>query len=104
MEIGTLGVNDRNFPGSLQAKAWPNPATNEVSVAYTLTEECDINVSILSLTGEKIRGYGNLNQQPGEQTLVWDLHDENGNIVPSGLYFFVITTPWNLSTCKILKL
>ncbi|MBK9390297.1 MAG: glycoside hydrolase family 5 protein [Bacteroidetes bacterium] len=29
MEIGTLGVNDRNFPGSLQAKAWPNPAESQ---------------------------------------------------------------------------
>ncbi len=103
-EIGALGINDKKLPGSLQIRAWPNPATNEVSVSYALTEECDVYVSILSLAGEKIRVFGSINQLPGDQTLVWDLCDENGNIVSAGLYLFVIKTPWNITTCKILKL
>lgn len=104
MEIGALGINDKEYPGSFQVKAWPNPASEEVSIAYTLTEESDVNLSILSHTGEKIRDYGSINQLPGDQSVEWDLRDEKGNIVPAGFYLFVIRTPWNITTCKILKL
>ncbi len=103
MEIGTLGINDRNLPGSLQAKAWPNPATNIISVNYTLTEECNVKVSIISLTGRKVKNYEDKNLPPGEQTLTWDFHDDNGNLVTPGIYLFVIKTPFKTAAVKIIS-
>jgi endoglucanase len=102
MEIGALGINDRILPGSLQVKAWPNPATEKLSVVYTLAEECDVNISILSLTGEKIRRFGSIHQLPGEQTFVWDLCDENGNQVSPGFYIILIETPFKNAAVKII--
>jgi hypothetical protein len=104
MEIGALGINDKVHPESLQAKAWPNPATEKVSVVYTLTWECDVNISILSVTGETKKSFKNQCQLPGDQTVEWDLTDDTGNIVPDGFYLFVIKTPWSITTSKILKL
>ncbi|HUX95927.1 MAG TPA: cellulase family glycosylhydrolase [Bacteroidales bacterium] len=103
-EIGPLGINDNILPGSLKIRAWPNPAKESVTVSYMLSEESKVTVSLISLTGKKIRDLNSEYQSPGIHESIWDLKDENGNTVPAGVYLCLISTPFHVTVCKILKL
>jgi flagellar hook assembly protein FlgD len=40
--------------------------------------------------------------QPGTHQLVWNAKGENGNVLPSGIYFVKVTTVTSLQTHKIV--
>ena len=103
-EIDALGINENVSGESLQLKVSPNPAIYTSSISYNLNDESRVTVSILSLTGRKIRDLKDEIQLPGFQSLSWDLCDDNGFTVSAGVYLCIIRTPWYYTTCKILKL
>jgi endoglucanase len=99
-----LGINDKNVSGASQITAWPNPARNTLTVTYNLTDECKVTLSVISLSGKKIRVLKNELQSPGLQLVTWDMKDDNGTEVNPGFYIIVIKIPLSYATCKILKL
>jgi endoglucanase len=103
-ETDILGINDRINPELFQIRVWPNPAINSVNISYSMTYESRISVSIISVTGEKIRNLKDEIETPGVQTVIWDLCDERGSLVPAGFYMCLIKTHGQFTTCKILKL
>ena len=103
-EYGALGMDEIRLQQSLQPRVSPNPATYQAAISYDLPDGGRTAISILTLTGKKIRELNNEIQSPGLQTVIWDLCDESGSPVPPGVYICIIAAPGHSGTCKIIKL
>ncbi len=78
---------------SLVRPAWPNPAVEDVSISFSLGLPCPVSVDLFDVSGRHVRslGSGNL-ERAGQHDVSWDLRDEQGKRVPSGVYFWRVST------------
>lgn len=67
---------------------FPNPFNPETKIRFGLPNEERIELSIYSITGEKIVTLLNDQLEKGYHTVVWNGKDENGRSVASGIYIY----------------
>jgi len=67
---------------------YPNPFNPSTTISFTLARAGDIKISILNLLGEKVKHLLAGNYQAGEYHLNWDGTNDNGDLLPSGIYFY----------------
>ena len=71
-------------------KPYPNPFNPRVGIELTLDSSDSYDVSIYNLKGERIKDWSSVKLDAGKHTLHWNSMDEDGNISPSGVYFFTV--------------
>ncbi len=69
---------------------YPNPFNLTTKIQYNLTKESDVKISILNAIGQVVRRFDQGFQQPGNYKVVWDGKDNQGQHVPSSVYFYQI--------------
>jgi subtilisin family serine protease len=67
-----------------------NPSNESTAIAYQITQQADIEVFIYSLGMARVFTYRSIGETPGYHEIEWDGRDTGGNIVPNGIYIFVI--------------
>jgi len=73
----------------------PSPAdfskVNNVIIPFVLVEESDIKINLYSISGRLIKSFPAEHHVPGLHTrLFWDGRDNNGNMVPNGIYIYIM--------------
>ena len=71
--------------------AWPNPATAETHVRFSLATAGRVELCVYDLEGRRIRTLVDGEQPPGTQSIGWDGRDQSGHRVASGPYFLRLT-------------
>ncbi len=93
------GINDK--AGSIAehwSSAFPNPFSDMISVAYDMTAEDHVTISVYDLNGRVVKVLNDQVQEPGRHMLTWDGSADNGSFLPGGIYIYHIeTTSWNTS-------
>jgi endoglucanase len=102
-ENGVVGVDRITEQTWLRLKVTPNPVKSFATISYTLPWQSHISVSILSLTGRKIRTFASETQAPGYQSLTWDGCSDNATPVQPGIYICILTASKYYSAIKIIK-
>ena len=69
----------------------PNPFYEETIIYYTLDRECAVQINIIDINGKRITGLIDKKLVPGDYSLTWNGTNFNGDSVPSGIYFCVLT-------------
>ncbi|MHB9030894.1 MAG: FlgD immunoglobulin-like domain containing protein [Candidatus Latescibacterota bacterium] len=64
----------------------PNPFNPSTTISFTLPKPGLANLSVFSITGQKIRTLLSRPMSAGAHSVVWDGRDENGKAVSSGIY------------------
>jgi hypothetical protein len=83
-----LEQNDQDSQASTsdlitELRVFPNPATGtSVEMAYSVSEQSDVTISVLGAKGEKIAELAQGKKDTGKYDIVWDITQ-----VPNGLYF-----------------
>ncbi len=74
------------------AQNYPNPFNPTTIIEFNVAESglgnSRVLIDVFNLTGQRIRSLVDEEKQPGEHRVVWDGHDEFGNLVSSGVYFY----------------
>lgn len=70
----------------------PNPFSNELVINYSLTAPENINISVYSVIGTKVRTLVNANVQPGNNVITWNGKNDSGQLLTDGVYFVNIRT------------
>ncbi len=78
---------------------FPNPASDETTIAYVLEETAPVDVAVFDMFGRKIATIANGVQTSGEQYLKWNM----GNIA-NGTYLVRLMVNGKIETKKIVKL
>jgi agmatine deiminase len=87
--------------GKGDVSVYPNPAFNVTRFEYTVKNDSRVSLEIQSMNGCRVNTLVDEIQQKGHKMISWQLKDENGNILPSGLYFYQLIVGERVFTGKI---
>ena len=79
------GVDGPNAPLSLAAP-WPNPAAALTRFAYSLPVASDVTADAFDITGRHVCEITRGTRSAGSGEFVWNLRDDSGRAVHSGVY------------------
>ena len=81
----------------------PNPFKTVVSVKWWVVGKGPINLEVYDASGRLIRNLAKV-QSPEHRayTIIWDGRDENGELLPAGVYFIELKTENYLLTRKVI--
>lgn len=65
---------------------FPNPFNPSTSIRFDLAYSTKVDLIIYNIQGQVVRTLVSQPLTVGRHSFTWDSHDEQGNIVPSGLY------------------
>ncbi len=70
---------------------YPNPFNPSTTLRFNLPEAREIELTVYSISGQKIRTLVNGYQRTGEHRVQWDGTDESGRRTASGIYLYRLT-------------
>ena len=80
---------------------YPNPFNSETMIGYCLDKPGDVVLEISNILGRKLLSISQPGSQPGNYRVRWNGCDKNGNLLPSGVYFYQLQTPEGNLTRKM---
>jgi hypothetical protein len=83
---------------------YPNPFNPETNIDFQLPIETDVSLAVYNLLGQEVKSLVNGRLGAGKHTAHWDGKNANGANVPSGVYFYRLTTPDYTKTNKMIML
>jgi len=71
---------------------YPNPFNPTTSISYSVPVSNNVTIEIFNELGQKVRTLVNRYVTPGTYHVVWDGTNDKGAAVPSGIYFYKMTS------------
>ena len=101
-------INDNNLVAMpkeiIVHPAYPNPFNANTIIQYQTQQTRKIDVSIFDVSGKHINTLVNELKNPGDHAVVWDGFNYNNQVVPSGIYYCVVTSNGYRQAQKIILL
>jgi len=69
---------------------FPNPFNSSTAIPLQLTQQSDVEVSVVNIQGRSVAGILTGNMAPGSHFLHWNGQDGSGTPVASGMYFYEV--------------
>ncbi len=76
-------------PQGFEIRVYPNPFNPSTKVRISLPVACEVRAVIYDMSGRAIKTVLNRRLGSGVSEMVWGGLDDNGEVVPSGTYFFL---------------
>ncbi|MBN1558726.1 Ig-like domain-containing protein [candidate division KSB1 bacterium] len=93
------------LPTSLALRQnYPNPFNPRTTIQFELPAEHHISIAIFNTTGQLVRQLVDGEYTAGIHQVIWDADNEQGIKVPSGIYYYRMTTDGFNATKKLLLL
>jgi len=102
------GVSDVNGNSNVVPLAYdlgsnyPNPFNPTTSFSYSVPVSNNVTIDIYNELGTKVRSLVNRFATAGTYTATWNGQDDNGNTLPSGIYFYKMQASHFSSVKKML--
>lgn len=82
-----------NLPNSLELfQNYPNPFNPTTTIKYQLPQSTEVSLKIYNLLGQLIKILIDEKQMAGNYSVIWDGENDNGQLVASGIYIYMIHT------------
>ena len=94
--LPTIGVNDKDVT-NLDLNLFPNPATDNVQVNYTLSSDTDVTINMYDVTGKLVAS-----ESKGEQAHGRHFAHINTANLAKGFYTVKVVTSFGASTSKLI--
>ena len=82
----------------------PNPASGMVTISYILPKSGAVSLNVYDICGRKIRTLENGAKQTGRYSVPWKGDDDQGRLLPSGIYFYQLNAEGMVLTQKVVLL
>ncbi|UCG91833.1 MAG: T9SS type A sorting domain-containing protein [candidate division WOR-3 bacterium] len=69
-------------------KNHPNPVDNYTEIEFTINQPLDLTITVYNLIGEPVKAVARGYYTRGTHRVLWHADDEQGNLVPNGVYFY----------------
>ncbi|MDO8549350.1 MAG: FG-GAP-like repeat-containing protein [Ignavibacteria bacterium] len=104
---GTVGVGSLNTkPNNSDnyVKSFPVPFNSASSINFAISKESFVKLKVYNSLGKEIRTLLEKELSPGEYNIQWEVRDEYGRLLPSGIYFISLQTGNVIKTTKTILL
>lgn len=93
--LTSTGIDgQQSLPAEVKlSQNYPNPFNNSTAISYELDKAGPVNLTIYDILGQKVAEIVNGEAFMGPHTVIWTGLNETGKAVPSGIYFYKLTTP-----------
>lgn len=98
-----VGVTSPASP-AVGLSAAPNPVVSGTAIRYSVPVAGDVELSVLDITGRRVRRLASGAMRPGEQVVHWNGRDDDGRRVPPGVYLFLLRAPGVVETKRLTVL
>jgi hypothetical protein len=100
-----VGENPNNALVNFLALRSENPHRGgDAKISFGITRKERVELKVYDVTGRLIKTLANREFTAGEHTLFWDGSNEDGQLVPRGVYFYQLRTPSFVSQKKLAVL
>jgi hypothetical protein len=106
-QVGDIVVNTDDpviTPVKIQLTNYPNPFNPNTTIAYNVTKQGQISLTIYNIKGQKVRNLVNETKPVGNYQVNWDGTSDNGKKVVSGVYFYHLESSGVSVTRKMVML
>ncbi len=89
--LATVTINVGTASASTQVtleQNHPNPFNPSTTITFVVPEAGDASLVIYNMRGQLIQSLHSGPITAGNHSMVWDVKDTQGNLVPSGIYFY----------------
>ncbi|TFH65651.1 MAG: T9SS type A sorting domain-containing protein [Candidatus Zixiibacteriota bacterium] len=83
---------------------YPNPFNPATSISYVLPHSARIKIAVYNVLGEEVALLIDGQQAAGKHSVIWNGTADNGDTVPSGIYFYRLSAGQFVDTRKMLLL
>jgi PKD repeat protein len=90
----TAGSHNELPEGFALAQNLPNPVSRNngkntfTRIVFQLPKAVEVDLAIFNIFGQRLRTIAHGNFAPGNHTAIWDLRDDRGETVSTGIYFY----------------
>lgn len=85
-------LEEELVPGSVALKAvYPNPFNEATNIVLEIGQAGLVGLEVFDVIGRRVRTLVNGLRRPGQHRLTWNGLNQNGQAVPAGIYFLVLT-------------
>ena len=84
--------------------AYPNPFNPMTTLGYDLPEDGFVNITVYDMMGRKVKTLVNSLQTGGYKSVKWNAMDNQGHLVPAGVYLYKIEFGHFVVTRKMILL
>ncbi|MDZ7269786.1 MAG: T9SS type A sorting domain-containing protein [candidate division KSB1 bacterium] len=92
-----------NLPGAFELRQNnPNPFARFTRFRFRLRQPENVRLELLDLTGRRLRLLLAGKRAAGEHEAMWNGRDEQGILLPCGIYFYRLTTDRGQMTRKMI--
>ncbi len=102
MVLETTGITDWIPRRSLLLQNYPNPFNPSTEIVYSLPRDTHVELKIFDALGRFVARLAGGFQLAGEHTQTWNGTDQEGQDMPSGVYFCQLKTENQIRTHKLL--
>ncbi len=82
---------------------YPNPFNPTTQIAFSIPASMHVTVTIYNILGQRIATIVNETMGAGSHVVTWNARNGNGAMMPTGVYFYRLSTP-NFSAVKKMLL
>jgi len=105
LDATALSNEDLKVPSRfLLHQNYPNPFNPITRINYDMSSDGNALIKIIDIKGNQIKTLVNDYVQMGPKFIVWDAKNNNGEKVPSGIYFYTLKVNDYLQTQKMVLL
>lgn len=101
--IITYSPEEKNEHTIASYNTFPNPFQHGITICFKLNKTGKVRLNIYNMNGQLIKTLLNAPMNCGNHSLTWTGVDQNGNIVPDGVYLLRIITNKYIITRSICK-
>jgi hypothetical protein len=89
------GIGDTPALGVSLGQNTPNPFATSTRIAFDVApgEAANVTIEVFDVQGRLVRSLARDRRASGNDAVVWDGRDDGGRVVPSGVYFYRLSTP-----------
>jgi hypothetical protein len=110
VELSGTKVIDEKYQNTAElhsfklAQNYPNPFNSITNFSYSLPGASCVRLAIYDLNGQEIITLTNMKQDAGQHSISWNGRNQDGNLLPSGVYAYRIAANNFVSSRKLLFL
>ncbi len=82
----------------------PNPVDNFTEISFALSEPLYLTITIYNLIGEPVKQIARDRFLKGTHRVTWNAVDEQGNLVPNGVYFYRLESAKGVAIRQLIVL